>query len=102
MQKLGCGALLILGMNADNKVEIAKQGGITAILKGMVTHQGHLGVQERGCLALAIIGWSHRDLQEQIKGEGAVKVVKRAMALSNFPANTKEIGQQLLDKLNKV
>jgi hypothetical protein len=39
VQEEGCGALWYLGVNADNRVKIAKQGGIAAILKIMGLHK---------------------------------------------------------------
>ncbi len=36
----------------DNKVSIACQGGVDAILQAMRSHQDHAGVQENACGAL--------------------------------------------------
>ena len=102
VQQEGCRALVNLARNAENKIKIAKEGGIKVVMDAMVNHISHAGVQEQGCWALLNIGWSQKDLQKKIKNEGAQTLVEKAMKASNASAITKEKGQQLLDRLGGV
>jgi hypothetical protein len=52
LQKMGCEALLNLAGNADNKVKVAAEGGIGAILGAMRGHPESEEVQAKGCGAL--------------------------------------------------
>ena len=95
-------ALSNLAFNADNKIKIAKEGGIKVVMDAMVNHISHAEVQEQGCWALLNIGWSQKDLQKKIKNEGAQTLVEKAMKASNASPTTKDKGQQLLDRLGGV
>jgi hypothetical protein len=54
VQESGCAALQKLALNNDkNKVTIAAEGGITAILSAMKFNLDNANVQEYGCGALS-------------------------------------------------
>ena len=95
-------ALCNLAGNADNQVEIARQGGIAAVLKALDNHPTAPAVQEHACWALLNIGWADGALQRRIKQAGAVERVRLAMSAHNATASTREKGQQLLDRLERV
>ncbi len=52
VQEHGCGALRNLAVNAENKVTIARQGGVDVILTAMKQHASVAAVQQYGCGAL--------------------------------------------------
>ena len=47
VQEKGYGALATLAVNAENRVEIARQGGIDMIVKTIWNHCGAAAVQEQ-------------------------------------------------------
>ena len=53
VQEKGCGALWNLSVNADNKVSIAKAGGVRSIMEAMRLHPNVSAVQKNGCGALS-------------------------------------------------
>ena len=93
---------LIWAAHSHGPLEIARLGGIEAILKAMDEHPKSAGVQEKACAALLNIGRSNEDLQERIKKAGAEAKVRRAMAAPNAIAQAMELGKQLLDRLGKL
>ena len=95
-------ALSNLAVNPSHQIKIASLGGIEAILKAMNKHLDSAGVQEKGSRALLNIGWSKTDLQQKIMSAGGEEVVRRAMSASNATPDTKEKGQELLDRLKNV
>ena len=53
IQKAMCTTLCALASkNQKNRLSIVKKGGIDAIIKALVNHRDHTGVQEQGCWAL--------------------------------------------------
>ena len=90
-----------LAVNADNKVLIAKAGGIPLILAALDNHAEHADVAQWACSALCNIGWSDKALQK-IKDAGAVKLVRAAVGRSDATADTKKWGQQLLTRLARL
>eukprot|EP00698_Gefionella_okellyi_P015766 TRINITY_DN4466_c0_g1_i1.p1 TRINITY_DN4466_c0_g1~~TRINITY_DN4466_c0_g1_i1.p1 ORF type:complete len:104 (+),score=14.46 TRINITY_DN4466_c0_g1_i1:2-313(+) len=50
-----CGALCIICLNTDNRVQAARLGGIECILDVMRKHTDNAGVMEQACAALRII-----------------------------------------------
>ena len=97
-----CGAVGSLAANADNKVLIAKEGGIGRLLAALDKHAEHAGVVDRACGALGNIGNSDEALQKSIKGAGAEQLVRAAVGRSNASSNTRKWGQRLLDKLAQL
>ncbi len=45
----------MLALQAANKARIISEGGIGAVVKGMVEHGDHSGVQEHGSAALRLM-----------------------------------------------
>ena len=100
IQREGCSALWNLAFASDdNKVKIARLGGIEAILDALSGHKDDAEVQKQGCWALCNIGWSSPELQRKIKAAGGEEAVKRAMNAPNATQETKLQGKTLLDKL---
>lgn len=97
VQEYGCLSLVNLAGNADNKVAIAAQDGIEAVVAAMFAHPGHVEVQKQGCWSQGNIKLSQLDLQTHIKREGGTEVVQLAVAVTN--TKTKEEGQLLLGNL---
>ena len=97
-----CKIIRCISRNDDNKVLIAKEGGIPLILAALDNHAKHAGVVELACWALNNIGWSDKTLQKSIKDAGAEKLVRTAVGWSDATANTKKWGQRLLDKLAQL
>ena len=88
--------------SADNQVLIAEAGGIPLILAALDKHAEHAAVVEQACGALCNIGWSDKVLQKSIKAAGAVKLLRAAVGRSDATADTKELGQQLLNRLGRL
>ena len=87
--------------NDANKVKVAAEGGVGAIVSAMQHHPTHAKVQEAGCLALANLTFNANN-KAKAKSAGAEDAVKRAMALQDATAKTKERGQIVLDRLKNV
>ena len=102
MVEQACGAVWSLAANADNKVLIAKEGGIRLILAALDKHAEHAGVVEQACGALCSTGNSDKALQKSIKDAGAEQLVRAAVGRSNASSNTRKWGQRLLDKLAQL
>jgi hypothetical protein len=60
VQESGCTALSNLSCSVDNKVTIAANGGIEAIVNAMHRHGAHAGVKKHGDLALKNLGGRNR------------------------------------------
>ena len=60
----------------DNRVNIAKAGGIIAIITGMRMHAEDAGVQKEGCRALKNIGINNTDNQVEIKDAGGLTLLE--------------------------
>ena len=97
-----CAAVKNLAVNDENRVLIAKEGGIPLILAALDNHAKHAGVVENACWALCNIGWSDKTVQKSIKDAGASKLVRAAVARLDATADTKKYGQMLLDKLAQL
>ena len=97
-----CKIIHCISRNADNRVLIAKEGGIPLILAALDNHAKHAGVVEQACWALYNIGWSDKTVQKSIKDAGASKLVRAAVARLDATADTKKYGQMLLDKLAQL
>ena len=102
VQEAACRALWGLAVNADNQVKVAAEGGIRAILGAMQGHPASAGLQEAACLALCNLALNNADNQVKVKSAGAEDAVKRAMALKDATALTKDWGRKLLDRLKNV
>ena len=98
MVEQACAAVRNLAVNADNKVLIAKEGGIRRLLAALDKHAEHAGVVERACGALGNIGNSDEALQKSITEQ----LVRAAVGRSNASSNTRKWGQRLLDKLTEL
>ena len=98
VQEHGCWALAILALNADNQVEIERQGGNDAVVKAMENHFGSVHVQEFGIWALMNAGWSQQSTREKAH---VIDLVLHAMAATNATARTREYGMLLLPKLSR-
>ena len=80
-----CAAVLYATLPALHSfmvVEIAKQGGIDAIIKALGNHPDHAGVQEYGCGALMILAANDANRVEIAKQGGIDAIIK---ALGNHP-----------------
>ena len=91
-----------LAINADNKVLLAKEGGIGRLLAALDKHAEHAGVVEQAVWSLHNIGWSDQVLQQSIKDAGAEKLVRAAVGGSESTAKTQEQGHRLLHKLAQL
>ena len=67
-----------LAAHDDNKVLIAREGGIAVVLEAMRGHVSDLAVQERGCGALGYLA-VNADNKVLIAREGGIAVVLEAM-----------------------
>ena len=67
----------------------------------MQHHPTNAEVQEAGCGALANLTLNSAN-KAKAKSAGAEDAVKRAMALQDATAKTKEKGQKVLDRLKNV
>ena len=68
----------------------------------MQHHPTNAKVQQAGCGALQNLAANNSANRVKAKSAGAEDAVKRAMALQDATANTKEWGQQVLDRLKNV
>ena len=55
MAELACGLMCSLCTTARNKEFVKKEGGISAVVKAMVEHSDHEGIQSEGSLALKMM-----------------------------------------------
>jgi len=85
-------------MNICVPVQIARLGGIEALLTAMKELPAHPEVQQQACLALYNLSLSPES-RAQIARLGAEEQVRRAMAAANATEDTKKWGQVLLDRL---
>ena len=77
------------------------EGGISALLGAMQRHPASAKVQESACITLwNLVG--NADNKVKVKSAGAEDAAKRAMALKDATADTKEWGQRVLDNLKNV
>ena len=58
VQEEGCRIVCFLALKADNKVQIAREGGIAVVLEAMRVHDSHSGVQLWGKQALSLLNHS--------------------------------------------
>ena len=68
----------------------------------MGRHADNAKVQEYACGALYNLAANHPENQQRIKRAGAGEAVKRAISAPGAMADTKELGQLLLDSLKNV
>ena len=68
----------------------------------MQHHPTHAKVQEAGCYTLRNLTTNNSANKAKAKSAGAEDAVKRAMALQDATAKTKEWGQRVLDNLKNV
>ena len=87
--------------NDANKVKVAAEGGVGAIVSAMQHHPTHAKIQHAACAALYNLTLNS-DNKAKAKSAGAEDAVKRAMALQDATAETKEWGQRVLDRLKNV
>ena len=102
VQAAACRALWYLARNDSNKVRIAAEGGVGAVVSALQNHPADAKVQEAGCHALLNLTVNNADNKAKAKSAGAEDAVKRAMALQDATAETKEYGQAVLDNLKNV
>jgi hypothetical protein len=98
MQEQACAALRNLAFNDVKSSKTAEAGGIEAVVAGMEAHKASVLVQQNACTAL----WNlalQGSLRQRINTAGGVECVKHAVNASNATANTKGLGNGLLDKL---
>ncbi len=62
-----------MATNNDNKVTIAKEGGIQRILKSMNEHASSAAVQEKGCMALRNLSANNDNNKVTIAKEGGIQ-----------------------------
>jgi len=87
-----------LAANADNKVEIGKQGGISALVLAMAMHRNNAGVQETGCAAL--LNLAVNDANEvEIGKNGGIDAIVKALELHRGNAGVREKGCSALQSL---
>ena len=101
VQEAACNALCCLAANPHNKVKVAAEGGVGAIVSAMQHHPTHAKIQHAGCGALLNLTLNSAN-KAKAKSAGAEDAVKRAMALQDATAKTKEKGQKVLDRLKNV
>jgi hypothetical protein len=102
VQAAACEALAGLTASDDNqRVKVAAEGGIGAIVKALQHHPTHAKIQEAACGALLNLTVNSAN-KAKAKSAGAEDAVKRAMALQDATAKTKEWGQKVLDRLKNV
>ena len=89
VQEHACRALRNLAANDQNKIKIAKEGGIEAILNAM--KHDHAGVQENACGALLNVCWNTESHWKIAIKHNAKELLIKA----------KENGKEALEKLKK-
>ena len=72
------------------------------MVTAMRRHAENAKVQEYACGALYNLAANHPENQQRIKWAGAGEAVKRAIWAPGAMADTKELGQLLLDSLKNV
>ncbi len=72
------------------------------MVTAMGRHAENAKVQEEACGALCNLAADHPENQQRIKWAGAGEAVKRAIWAPGAMADTKELGQLLLDSLKNV
>jgi len=72
------------------------------VVTAMRRHAENAKVQEEACGALRNLAANHPENQQHIKRAGAGEAVKRAISAPGAMADTKELGQLLLDSLKNV
>jgi len=68
-----------LADNLDNKVAVAKAGGIKAVITAMRNHASHAGVQHYGCRALTSIAYKNWDNKVAVAKAGGIEAIITAM-----------------------
>ena len=75
----GCGALLSLAVNVDNRKRIAEAGGIAMILRMLNVHgESNAEVAEEGCAALMNLAVND-DNEKRIGEEGGIAIILRML-----------------------
>ena len=74
-----CGTVGSLAANADNKVLIAKEGGIGRLLAALDKHAEHAGVVERACGAVGNLAVNDDNNKVLIAKEGGIKRLLAAL-----------------------
>jgi hypothetical protein len=84
-----------LAANADNKVEMGKQGGLSALVRAMALHRDNAGVQEKGCAAL--LNLAVNDANEvEIGKNGGIDAIVKALELHRGNVSVREKGCKAL------
>ena len=99
VQRQACWALLTLAASDRTAGDVARKGGVKAIVAAMVNFTADPSVQHFGCWALANITWAHEKVRTTAKNEGAAEVI--AAAINRFPrhAGIVEKGRLALTQL---
>ena len=90
VQAAACQALRKLARNDSNKVRIAAEGGVGAIVKALKNHPADAKVQAAGCYAL----WNltaNAENQVKVAAEGGVGAI--VTALQRHPTHAKIHGR---------
>ena len=88
--------------NDDNKVAIARLGGIEAVLAARARHPDDARLQWYALVALNNLEADNAGNAKQIIAAGGEAAIKTMMQAPNATADTKKHGQVLLVRLEKV
>ena len=99
MVEQACGAVGNLAVNDDNRVLIAKEGGIPKILAALATHADKVEVVENACAALSYLAKDNKENQIAIQQARGSALVRAAVAADSASADTKHYGKMVLDEL---
>ena len=83
-------------------MEIAKQGGIDAIIKAMGNHPDHAGLQAQGCGALWSLAANNDANQVEIAKQGGIDAINKAMGNHPDHAEVQRLGSMLLERFRQV
>ena len=94
-----CKIIRCISRNADNRVRIAKEGGIPKILAALATHADKVKVVENACWALSYLAKDNKENQIAIQQARGSALVSAAVAADSASAATKKYGKMVLDEL---
>ncbi|CAM9120240.1 unnamed protein product, partial [Chrysoparadoxa australica] len=99
LQRNACWALLTLAASDEASVDIAAEGGVGAIIAGMINCGDNADVLHYACWALVNIAWSQGEVRRFCKSEGAPAIIAEAMASFPRHAGLLEKGELALQLL---
>jgi hypothetical protein len=99
VQEWGCLALGNLACNNVNRVSIAANHGIEAIMSAMTAHSNVSEMQEHGCLALANLAYNNDVICISIAAKHGIEAIVSAMMAHIMVSNVQERGCAALGNL---